>query len=135
MSLRRSTFNNLKDKAMFYVPTDIWMMIVPIAIIWLLIQASKGIGNVFSDGSSLPEGVQRIRLHNMSDSMFRSRVLWAHHLREYNQYTAQVRCDILKGEEYLEANSKEELEDKVDKVFELFNQEYKAWRKSMIYGK
>lgn len=120
---------------MFFVPTDIWMLVVPVVIIWLLIQAGKGIGHSFSDSSSLPEGVLRIRLRNMTDENFRSRVLWAYSMPESGVYFARVRCDILNKEEPVEASSKKELEQKIDETYVLFNKEYKQWRHKKIYGR
>ena len=106
---------------MFYVPTDIWMLIVPVAIIWLLIQMGKGLGRLADSESAIRKAASDIKILScIGKTSLDGLSIVASAYRDVftKKYMARVDCYEIDHSTWIEAKTEEELWKEIQVVFE-----------------
>lgn len=90
-------------------------------IVWLIVFLLAGTGSgsgskSSSDGGKLPKGVERINVRQTVYSQGRIQVLYSWYLRDFDKYVAKIQSPYTNDEEWVEAKSKEELEQRIEET-------------------
>ena len=94
-------------------------------IVWLIVFLLAGTGSGSgskspSDGGKLPKGVERINVRQTVYSQGRIQVLYSWYLRDFDKYVVYIQCLYTNDEKWVEAQSMEELEQKIEETVEQF---------------
>lgn len=92
-------------------------------IVWLIVFMIAGTGSSSgskssSDGGKLPKGVERINVSQTEYSQGRIRVLYSWYLRDFDKYVVYIQCLHTNDEKWVEAQTIEELEQKIEATVE-----------------